>query len=383
MAAETAAQAGARVTLCDAMPSVGRKLLMAGKSGLNLTRDEPLPQFIARYSHLPEEWREILRKFDPLAVQDWARGLGQELFTGSTGRVFPVAMKASPLLRAWLARLDRLGVERRVRWRWTGWDSPAARFDTPGGPAGIAAGATVLALGGASWSRLGSDGAWAGLLEREGVPLAPFRASNAGLKVAWSPHMARHFGAAVKGVRLTAGPLSSRGELAVSARGLEGGGLYEVFAAVRDGAPLFVDLLPDRDAAWIAARLAGARRGDSLASLLRKRLGLDPVRAALWREFTPAPERARLGETLKAVTIAHEGPRPIDEAISTAGGVTGEAVDGSLMLKARPGVFAAGEMLDWDAPTGGYLLTACLAQGRHAGAAAARWAQAATSRAAR
>jgi hypothetical protein len=296
------------------------------------------------------------------------------VFTGSSGRVFPVAMKASPLLRAWLGKLAGFGVEIRVRHRWVGWDGEGFAFETPGGRVVARPRLAVLALGGASWARLGSDGAWAPLLAARGVALAPFAGANLGLRVDWSPQMAKHFGAPVKGVELVAGGQQVRAEFVVSARGLEGGGIYAVSRAVRDGAALALDLAPDRDAAALAARLAAPRGKESLGNYLRKRLGLDPVKLALLMEWgRPLPEGAALAALVKRLPVGHAGMRPMDEAISTAGGVRWDAVDEGLMLRALPGVFVAGEMLDWEAPTGGYLLTACLATGRSAGQAAARW----------
>jgi uncharacterized flavoprotein (TIGR03862 family) len=299
--------------------------------------------------------------------------LDQQVFTGSSGRVFPVAMKASPLLRAWLARLGGKGVALRTRWRWLGWDGADTLLATPAGAVRMRPRATVLALGGASWVRLGSDGAWARALAAEGVPLAPFLPSNVGFRVAWSPAMARHFGAAVKPVQLAAGGLSVRGEFVVSARGVEGGGIYALAHRLRDGAGLTLDLVPDRDVAGVAARLARPRGRATLSNHLRRTLKLSPVKIALLREFAPEAlaDPGATARALKALAVPLNGPRPLDEAISTAGGVRREGLDEGLMLRARPGVFCAGEMLDWDAPTGGYLLTACLATGRHAGLTAA------------
>lgn len=368
MAAEALARAGRHVVVAEAKPSVGRKLLMAGKSGLNLTREDP--DFLAAYGPRAAQLAPMVEAFGPEDVRKWAEGLGQDVFTGSTGRVFPRAMKASPLLRAWLARLGSAGVELRTRWRWQGWDGATTLFDTPGGEARLEAPVTVLALGGKSWARLGSDGAWAAWI---GAPMEPFAPANMGFAVDWSLHMAAHFGSPVKGVALHAGALVSRGEFVVSERGIEGGGIYEVSAAMRDGAPLTLDLVPGMSKDEVADKLA--RRGkESLGNALRKRLGLSPVQRALAMEFArPLPEGALLAERLKAVPVAHAGPRPLDEAISTAGGLAWDGLDGGLMLKHRPGTFAAGEMLDWEAPTGGYLLTACLATGRWAGKSAAQY----------
>ena len=371
MAADVLATAGARVVLCDAKPSAGRKFLMAGKSGLNLTKDEGFDAFLGRFD-ADVALRPIIEGFDPDAVQAWARGLGQAVFTGSSGRVFPTAMKASPLLRAWLLRLDALGVERRTGWRWTGWADGAAIFETAQGRQEIAVDATVLALGGASWARLGSDGAWAEVLAADVAPFAP---SNAGLAVTWSDHMEPHFGAALKTVTWRAGDLVSRGEATISARGLEGGGIYSLTPALRQGAPLFVDLAPDVSAEKLRAELAKKPAKVRLAHWLRNTRRLPPAKVALFFEMTAGQTltRAAWVDHLKQLPVTHDGLRPMDEAISTAGGVRFDAMTPDLMLRNRPGVFCAGEMLDWDAPTGGYLITACLATGRWSGQAAARY----------
>lgn len=375
MAAETLAAAGVPALVVDHKPSVARKFLMAGRSGLNLTRDQPHGAFTSTYTEGADWLEPMLAAFGPAQARAWAEGLGQPLFAGSTGRVFPVAMKASPLLRAWLARLAEAGVTMRTRWRFTGWDGAAARFDTPEGPRRMLADATVLAMGGGSWARLGSDGAWTAPLAEAGVGLAPFQPSNAGLRVDWSGHMARHFGAPMKGVALVAGGTRHRGEFVVSARGLEGGGIYAIGPAVRAGHAVTLDLLPDLDAETAAARLARPRGKQSRVNHLRRALHLAPVAMALAREWAgPLPDDpAAAAALLKAIPVRHAGFRPLDEAISTAGGVTRAALDADLMLRARPGTFCAGEMLDWDAPTGGYLLTACLATGRRAGQSAAAW----------
>lgn len=372
MAAEELGRAGARVVVAEAMPTVARKFLMAGKSGLNLTKNEPLEQFIAHYAEGRTELTPMLSAFGPEAAMVWARGLGQEMFIGSTGRVFPTIMKASPLLRAWLARLGSFDVDIHTRWQWRGWDDRgAALFDTPVGARAIASSVTVLALGGASWSRLGSDGAWAAQF---GDLLTPFAPSNFGLQVAWSDHMKRHFGAPLKGIGLRAGDQLSRGEVTLSKRGIEGGGIYPLSPALRAGAPLQIDFAPDLTEAQVTERLSKGRGKSSLKDHLRKRLKLAPQQIAVLQEFArPLPsDAASLARVIKGVPVPHDGPRPMDEAISTAGGLSWDAVDDGLMLRVRHGVFAAGEMLDWDAPTGGYLLTACLATGQWAGRAAAR-----------
>jgi len=375
MAAEELARAGRKVLVAEAKPSPARKFLMAGKSGLNLTKTEPFETFLSTYGEASAPLRPMLEAFGSDQVQAWAEGLEQPLFIGSTGRVFPKAMKASPLLRAWLARLDGMGVELRTRWRWTGWDGPEVVFDTPEGAQRLSPAVTVLACGGASWARLGSDGAWAGHLPGD---TAPFQPANMGFEVAWSPHMERHFGQAVKAVRLIAGNHQSRGEFVISKRGIEGGGIYGVSKAMREGAPLHIDLLPDLTEEAVRTRLGRPRGKASLSNHLRKTLKLDPVKQALLMEFTrPLPDD--LAPVIKALPITHNGPRPLDEAISVAGGLRFDTLTDDLMLRARPGTFAAGEMLDWEAPTGGYLITACLATGRWAGQAAARYQGSATA----
>lgn len=374
MAAAEMARAGCRVLVAEAKPSPARKLLMAGKSGLNLTRAEPFDRFMQAYGEAADWLRPMIAEFGPEAVQGWARVLGQELFAGSTGRVFPRVMKASPLLRAWLAELGGLGVTLRTRWRWVGLEGGALRFDTPEGPRTLRPAAAVLALGGASWSRLGSDGAWAPILHEAGIAVTPFAPANAGISVDWSGHMARHFGRPIKGVQFRAGPYASRGEAVISQRGLEGGGIYSVCRGVREGHPLLLDLAPDLPESRLVARLSRPRGKASWSSFLRKAVRLDPARMALVMEFArPLPaDPVALAARLKALRVTHAGLRPLDEAISTAGGVARAALDRGLMLTAAPGLFCAGEMLDWEAPTGGYLLTACLATGRWAGRAAAR-----------
>lgn len=366
MAAEVMAARGLSVVVAEAKPTVARKFLMAGKSGLNLTKDEPFDRFLQAYEEAAPALRPMLEAFGPDAVRDWAKGLGQEMFTGSSGRVFPRVMKASPLLRTWLRRLNGMGVELRTRWRWVG-EKDGFHFDTPEGVQILQPAVTVLACGGASWARLGSNGDWAKWV---GVPLAPFQPANMGFLVDWSPHMAKHFGAPVKSVALKAGDQQLRAEFVVSEQGLEGGGIYAVSRRMREGHDLTLDLLPGLGEAEIRKRLSRPRGKASLTNHLRKVLKLDPVKQALLMEFArPLPDD--LAPVLKALPIRHAGPRPMDQAISTAGGIRLDGLDTGLMLRERPGVFAAGEMLDWEAPTGGYLLTACLATGRWAGQHAA------------
>lgn len=374
MAAQSLLLAGHTVILAEGKPSPGRKFLMAGKSGLNLTKAEDPQVFVSRYAESADWLAPMLAEFGPRHVADWAEALGQPLFTGSSGRVFPVAMKASPLLRAWLSDLLARGLDLRMRWRLVALRPGQAVFDTPEGPRSLAFRTCVLALGGASWARLGSDGAWAGILGALGVGLAPFQAANMGFSVAWTPHMAPHFGTPLKSIALKAGGQIHRGEAVITAHGLEGGGIYAVSRALREGADLHIDLFPDIDQTALTHRLSARRASESLVTSLRK-LGLDGARLALAlecaRPFPVGP--AERASRLKALPIPLAGPRPMDEAISTAGGVRRAALTDDLMLRAMPGVFAAGEMLDWEAPTGGYLLTACLATGRWAGRAAARW----------
>ncbi|WP_282027817.1 TIGR03862 family flavoprotein [Ruegeria faecimaris] len=371
MAAGELAAAGHDVLVAEAKPSVARKLLMAGKSGLNLTKNETLETLLLSYGPGAEWLRPMVAEFDAAAVQDWARDLGQEVFTGSTGRVFPKAMKASPLLRAWLGRLDAAGVQIKTRWRWTGWNGDALEFDTPEGHRQIEADTTILAMGGASWARLGSDGAWAPLLQGAGVDLSPFAPANSALSVDWSAHMQPHFGAAIKSVGWTAGDVISRGEATISSKGLEGGGLYSLTPALREGAPLSVDLVPDLDVTTLQQKIAAKKSKTTQSQWMKKSLHLSPQKIALYHEMNRGSGLSV--ETLKSLPLSHAGLRPMDEAISTVGGVRQGALDEGLMLKSRPGMFCAGEMLDWEAPTGGYLLTACLATGRWAGRSAANW----------
>ncbi|WP_118135226.1 TIGR03862 family flavoprotein [Oceanicella sp. SM1341] len=378
MAAERLAAAGLRVLVAEANPSPARKLLMAGKSGLNLTREEDAGSFAARCgAGAPgaEALGRALAAFGPAEVRAWAEGLGQEMFTGSSRRVYPVAMKASPLLRAWLARLAASGVELRSRMRWCGLEDGAHVFADG---TRIRPRVSVLAFGGASWPRLGSDAGWVPALQEAGVPVRAFRPANMGFDVAWSPHMERHFGAPVKPVALSFGETRIRGEFVVSRTGIEGSAVYALSAALRDacgpdGVTLTLDLAPDRETEALAAALARPRGKASLSNHLRKATGLSPVALALLREAGPLPEAPRaLAARIRALPLRLERPRPIAEAISSAGGVRWEALDETLMLRAHPGVFCAGEMLDWEAPTGGYLLTACLATGGLAGEEAAR-----------
>jgi len=377
MAAEAAAEAGAAVTVLDHMPSPARKLLIAGRGGLNLTHSEPLERFLDRYGAAREQLAPFIRAFPPPALVTWCEALGQETFVGSSGRVFPRAMKASPLLRAWLARLAARGVALRTRMRWTGLDADGGLRFADGSV--LRPGATVLALGGASWPRLGSDGGWAALLP--GSAIAPLRPSNMGFAVAWSAHLRSRFaGAPLKRIALTFGGVTVRGEAMLTEQGIEGGAVYALSAPLREAiardghAVLRVDLRPDVAAAELAARLAAAPRAMSLSNRLRRIAGLSPIAVALVQEaLQGGAAREDVAALVKALPLHLSAPFPIARAISSAGGLAWDEVDEALMLNRHPGVFACGEMLDWEAPTGGYLLQACFATGRAAGLAAARF----------
>jgi hypothetical protein len=374
MAAEVLAQGGASVTVYDRMPSAGRKFLMAGRGGLNLTHSEPIAPFLTRYGKAAERLTPLIDAFPPAALIAWAEGLGQQTFVGSSGRIFPKALKASPLLRAWLARLRALGVEIRPRHNWLGWDADGAlRFQTPDGEMTAKPDAAILALGGASWPKLGSIGDWVGALETSGVAVAPLKPANGGFDLAWSEIVRDRFaGQPLKGVAITFGRVRVRGEAMVTRHGLEGGAVYALSAALRNAiaaegsARLWIDLRPDARAEELAAKLAQQPAHQSLANRLRKALHMTPLETNILREAhgkdLPS-DPAALAQAIKGAPLTLIGMRPIERAISTAGGVAFDAVDGNLMLTARPGVFVAGEMLDWEAPTGGYLLQASFATG--------------------
>ncbi|MBR0671326.1 TIGR03862 family flavoprotein [Neoroseomonas soli] len=381
MAAEAAAEAGASVTVLDHMPSPARKLLIAGRGGLNLTHSEPLERFLTRYRAAQARLDPFIRAFPPEALIAWCEGLGQETFVGTSGRVFPKAMKASPLLRAWLARLAALGVQLRGRHRWGGFTGDGAlRFAAPEGEVVLHPQATVLALGGASWPRLGSDGAWPGLLT--GCEVTPLRPANMGFAVAWSEHLrARFAGTPLKRIALTVGDATVRGEAVITEQGIEGGAIYALSAPLRDAiaaqghATLHLDLRPDIALPELARRLAGRPAALSLSNHLRRAGGLSPVAVALVQEVLHGgAARDDIAALVKAVPLRLAAPFPIARAISSAGGLAWSEVDEALMLHRHPGVFACGEMLDWEAPTGGYLLQACFATGHAAGRAAASWA---------
>jgi len=385
MAAEMLARVGVQVDLYDAMPSVGRKFLLAGVGGMNITHSEPFDAFLSRYGAHPPEIKPLLEAFPPAALIEWIHGLGVETFVGSSGRVFPKDMKAAPLLRAWLHRLRESGVHFHVRHRWLGWgEDGALRFAVPQGEKTVKADAVVLALGGGSWAKLGSDGAWVPLLAQRGVAVAPLLPSNCGFDVAggWSEHLKSRFaGQPLKTVALrftdAAGHSHERkGELMLSDTGIEGSLVYALSAPLRDAiaaqgaVTVLIDLAPDKTLERVIAEVAHPRGARSLSSHLQSRAGIKGVKMALLREIlSPAQlnDPVTLAHAIKSLPITLASPRPLGEAISSAGGVRFEALDEHLMLRDLHGVFCAGEMLDWEAPTGGYLLTACFASGRAAG----------------
>jgi uncharacterized flavoprotein (TIGR03862 family) len=386
MAAEVLSAAGVQVDVYDAMPSAGRKFLLAGKGGLNLTHSEPFDAFASRYGARRPQVEPLLRQFDSQALRDWAQGLGVETFVGTSGRVFPAEMKAAPLLRAWLHRLRAAGVRFHMRHRFVGWSADGElRFEAPGGEHNVRAEAVVLALGGASWPRLGSDGAWVPLLEARGVEVAPLAPANCGFDVrnGWSAYFSQRFaGQPFKSVAIRFGAFHRQGEFVATATGVEGSLIYAASAMLRDeiqalGSATFeLDLLPARRAEQVLAEVAHPRGSRSLSSHLKSRLHLDGIKFALLHELLSSDalhDPARLAAAIKALPVTVVAARPVEEAISTAGGVRFEALDDNQMLRAMPGVFCAGEMLDWEAPTGGYLLTACFATGRAAAQGLLRW----------
>lgn len=388
MAAEVLAGTGVTVDVYDGMPSVGRKFLLAGVGGMNITHAEDQPAFRSRYRERETALSRCLDGFDSLALRDWIHELGIETFVGSSGRVFPTDMKAAPLLRTWLHRLREAGVRIHTRHRWLGWDEHGAlRFSTPAGETCLRAGATVLALGGASWPRLGSDGVWTGYLEEQGIALVPLQPANCGFEVAqWSDHLRSKFaGSPIKPVAMMLKDGTRRqGEFVLTETGIEGSLIYALSAEIRTellrtgSATLYLDLAPTKEQSALAAALSKPRKGKSMANHLRAHAGLEGARSALLRELAPAKafdDMQHLAAAIKSLPLTVIRPRPIEEAISSAGGVPFETLNEQLMLNALPGVFCAGEMLDWEAPTGGYLLTACFATGRTAGLGAAAWLQ--------
>lgn len=391
MAAEVLSQHGVQVDVYDAMPSVGRKFLMAGKGGMNITHSEPTEPFLSRYGERRENIAPLLEDFSPEALRTWIHDLGIDTFIGSSGRVFPTDMKAAPLLRAWLHRLRESGVRFHMRHRWLGWGPEGQlHFATPEGERSLTPDAAVLALGGGSWARLGSDGAWVPLLTQREVAVSPLQPANCGFDVQWSAHFASRFaGEPVKGVAAGLSETTEhgprrQGEFVITENGVEGSLIYALSAGLRNAlvahgeATLWLDLLPHKTLQTVIAEVAHPRGARSMASHLQSRLRLKGVKAGLLREVLPAEAFAdpvRLGRAIKALPLRLAAPRPLDEAISSAGGVAFEALDDHLMIRHLPGVFCAGEMLDWEAPTGGYLLTACFASGRAAGLGALHWLQ--------
>ncbi|MCS0609797.1 TIGR03862 family flavoprotein [Massilia solisilvae] len=388
MAAEVLAAGGAQVDVYDAMPSSGRKFLLAGKGGMNITHSEPCERFVARYGARSQEVGRWLDEFTPQQVRDWIHGLGIDTFVGTSGRVFPTDMKAAPLLRAWLHRLREAGVQFHMRHRWLGWRDGALLFATPEGELCVNSPATVLALGGASWPRLGSDGAWSVVLAQRDVAMAPLVPSNCGFDADWSEYFAsRHAGAPLTTVAVTFVNAQGekewrKGQFVVTSTGIEGSLVYALSAPLRDqiaahgSTTIWLDLAPDHDADRVLAEVTHPRGSRSMSSHLQSRLGIKGVKAGLLRECLDAAGYAdpvRLAGAIKALPLVLRRARPVAEAISSAGGVRFEAVDGSGMLRGVPGVFVAGEMLDWEAPTGGYLLTACFGSGRAAGRGALAW----------
>ena len=376
MAAQHAALAGLKVAVADAMPSPARKFLMAGKSGLNLTKIEDPIVFLKSYDS-PAQLRPMISDFGPEDVIGFAQHLGQEIFTGSTGLIFPKRMKASPLLRAWLGRLETLGVTLLSRYRWRGPVSTNEihSFQTPDGGKAITTKALIFAMGGASWSRLGSDGAWSKHFKLAGIKQSEFVAANVGMQVDWSPHMKPYFGNPIKNIKLSVAGAESNGEFVISQSGIEGGAIYSLGRMLRKNKIAKLDLAPKINKADLYKMITNRNPKETLSNFLRKSVKLDATKRALFFELArPIPiEPNRLVAAIKNATLSFVGPRPIDEAISTAGGVMWEALTPKLMLKSYPGIFCAGEMVDWEAPTGGYLITACLASGRWAGRAAANY----------
>ena len=389
MAAEAASAGGAYVELYDAMASVGRKFLLAGKGGLNLTHSEPSEKFLARYGTRRVQIEPLLASIGPDALRAWARGLGINTFVGTSGRVFPKDLKAAPLLRTWLRRLRQAGVQFHMRHRWSGWDDQGAlSFSTPEGMHAIQPDAAVLALGGGSWPKLGSDGGWVPLLAERGIQIAPLQPANCGFDVGWSEHFRTKFaGHPVKSVAIVMRSDSGAeswhpGEFVITETGVEGGVMYAVSASLRDEilakgmATLRLDLAPDRDVPRLTHDLSRPRGKRTMATHLQRQAHIEGVKAGLLREVVSKEDFTdpiRLAAAIKALPLRLIAPRPLEEAISTAGGVPFEALDARLMICALPGIFCAGEMLDWEAPTGGYLLTACFATGRAAGTGAVAW----------
>lgn len=375
MAAEQLVSKGLEVLVAERKPSLARKFLMAGKSGLNLTNDDKIEEFTTNFNEASEWLDPILNNFCPKDVIKWAEGLNEDLFVGSSGRVFPVAMKASPILRSWIIKLKEEGVSFKTGWNWTGWKGGELCFDTPEGPTLIRPSVTVLCLGGGSWKRLGSNGLWVDVLEKEGVEIEELKSANIGLLVSWSKKVEAHFGKPLKNIAFSSGSVVSRGEAVITKKGLEGSAIYSMTKSIRNGNKLILDLLPDLTENVILHKINQRKSKISFSNFLRKSLKLSPQKITLFYEFgMPLPlDKESLAFIFKNLQVSHQGPGLLDEAISTSGGIKKKSFNNNLMLHARPGVFVAGEMLDWEAPTGGYLLTACLSLGYWAGISAAEW----------
>jgi len=384
MAAEVISARDVKVVVYDSMPSVGRKFLMAGKSGLNITHSDLFDVFVSRYGKRRDKIELLLKDFGSKELREWVHSFGIETFVGTSGRVFPIGMKASPLLRAWLSRLNASGVTFHLRYKWTGFlPDNSLHFVTPDGEMTVKADAVVLALGGGSWSKLGSDGAWVDWLKQAGVEVEPLRPSNCGFEVEWSPHFREKYdGHPIKSVILSFKEFHQQGEFIITKEGVEGSLIYAASGVMRDEiyengvAVMYLDLKPDRTLDWLKEKLSRPQGKRSLASYLEKTLGIKGVKAGLLREFVPKEDftdSERLAEFIKALPVPLVRTSPLDEAISSAGGVTFESLDEHLMLKTMPSVFCAGEMLDWEAPTGGYLLTACFSSGYAAGLGVLKW----------
>jgi uncharacterized flavoprotein (TIGR03862 family) len=384
MAAEVISTRGIKVDLYDSMPSLGRKFLMAGKSGLNITHAEPFERFASRYGERRAQIEPMLRRFGPKELVQWVQELGIETFVGTSGRIFPVGMRASPLLRTWLRRLTDSGVTFHLRHKCKGWGTnQSLNFETPAGEKTVQAEAVVFALGGGSWSRLGSDGAWVPWLKQKGAEVEPLKPANCGFDVNWSPHFRGRFeGVPVKSVVLSFGEFHQQGEFIVTKDGVEGSLIYAASALLREeiearsSAVMTLDLAPDRRQDWLVENLSKPRGSRTMASHIEKAVGIKGVKMGLLREFVTKEDlkkAERLAYFIKHLPVPLIRPRPLEEAISSAGGITFESLDEHLMLRAMPGVFCAGEMLDWEAPTGGYLLTACFASGYVAGHGIISW----------
>jgi hypothetical protein len=377
MAAEQLSSNGFEVLVAERKPSLGRKFLMAGKTGLNLTKNEQMDSFIENFYEASEWMAPILRAFGPNAVEGWAKDLNQDTFTGSSGRVFPISMKASPLLRSWLKKLEHRGVRFEVNWNWVGWKGKKACFETEKGLVKIHPKVTILSLGGGSWKKLGSNGLWLDIFKLENIEVTKLRPANARLKIFWSDKMKASYGKPLKNIVLSGGDLQTKGEAIISKRGLEGSAVYTISKPAREGHVIELDLLPNMDKKILLEKLVKRKKKLTLSQFFRRALKLNREKIALFYEFAdPLPSNNEgIATLLKRLQVNHSGLGSLDEAISTSGGVKKVSFNNSLMLYSKPGVFVAGEMLDWEAPTGGYLINGCLATGYWAGVKGAEWAR--------